>query len=150
MASSLIGGPSGAFFAKQNTSSQVVLGVTATASTTNGAFGSWAQATASSAADYYVTGLSAVQTSGNAVNASHVVVAVGYGAGGSETTLGTLTLGSAATAFNGGQAGFEAPPRIASGQRIAVRAAVDPTAPAVAAQIHVFLWLVPFSSIEGN
>jgi hypothetical protein len=150
MASSLIGGPSGAFFAKQNTASQVVLSVTATASTTNGAFGSWGQATASSAADYYVTGLSAVQTAGNAVAASHIVVAVGYGGSGSETTLGVLTLAGAGAAFDGGQAGFEAPPRIAAGQRIAVRVAVDPTAPTPAAQLYVFLWLVPFSSVEGN
>lgn len=150
MASSLIGGPSGAFFAKQHTASQTTLSATATASTSGATFGSWVQVTASSAADYYVTGLSAVKTAGNAAAASHALVAVGYGGSGSETTLGVASLAGATADFVGGQAQFLAPLRIASGQRIAVQVAFDPTSATPAPQVLVFLWLVPFSSIEGN
>jgi hypothetical protein len=143
---------------KANTASQILLagltGTTATTSTSDLTMGSWAQVTASTSAQYYITGLSAhnITTTGSSWWGP-IYVDIAIGGAGSETLVASASIiGSmtfAATVEPGGNVPLAVPLRISSGTRVAVRAAMY-AVNANAKSIIVHLWAVPFTSVEGN
>jgi hypothetical protein len=142
---------------KSDTSGEVLL--SATVSTASTTMGSWVQVTASTAAEYYVTHVSAVQTGGTLASGTvadlPMLVDLGQGAAASEVVRASLAFSQA---FYNGTANIlahtrtlGAPLRISSGTRLALRAAKSAnTAGGTMNGVLIHLTCVPVSAVEGN
>lgn len=149
---------------KQNTAGQVLLPsmgspVTATTSSTSLAFGAWAEVASATATEYYITGVMAFLDVADATASVYapLYVDIGTGGAGSETSLSLIPIGSSIGRYNstspkfapGGHQLLDAPIRVATGTRLAVRTALWATAGTTRACI-VNLLAVPYSAVEGN
>lgn len=141
----------GRLVCKQSTAGQLGLPTTGAVviSGSHTAWPAWAQLVASTAAEYYLTGLTAWAES--SVVAHYLRVQVGTGAAGAETVMGEVVLPAALDGNNYRVAGhgvFAAPLRIPISTRVAVRAWV----PGAAAGLSVVLMALatPYAAVEGN
>jgi hypothetical protein len=151
-------GGGSAFVCKQSTAGQLALptaagaGVSVTAP--DSSWGSWAQVVASSAAEYFLTGVTV--WGAPKPTAHHLRIQVGSGSAGSETTLGEVVVPpSILVAYStptgwacSGTELFAAPLRVPISTRIAVRGMVYNVTGTLAASLMVLA--VPYTAIEGN
>lgn len=126
--------------------------VTITPSNTSGTYGSWSQVVASSAADYYVTGLTyRVLTLPSGGTPYGLWFDIGFGGSGSESVVATVgsqnAAGYAVNTFT--DIPLEVPARVAAGSRIAVRSVWQQVGTG-AGTFGVRLWVTSVANVEGN
>ena len=131
---------------KQNTVGQTTLNVSITGAV--GSYSAWAQATASSASEYYVVGVVVNSTSTDGGSLRTALIDVGVGGAGSEVALGTASF-VMLTASVCGVGYFPVPLRISAGSRISARAMMASWSSG-SATLATTLLLVPYASVEGN
>lgn len=147
-----------AFVCKQSVAGQLALPTAAGAAVSLTAgrdtWGSWAQVVSSSAAEYYLTGVTA--WGGLNRPSHHLRVQVGIGAAGAESVLGEVVVPPLAdNSYNSpvywqcsGTQLFVGPLRVPISTRIAVRGLAWGASSSLGASVMVLA--VPYTSIEGN
>ena len=141
----------GRLVCKPSTAGQLGLPTTGAVviSASNSAWPAWSTLLASTAAEYYLTGLTAWAT--YSAVAYYLRIQVGTGAAGAETVMGEVVLPTDLAGSNYRAAGhgvFAAPLRIPISTRLAVRAWV----PGAAAGLSTVLMALatPYAAVEGN
>lgn len=148
-----------AFVCKQSVAGQLALPTAAGAAVSltagRGTWGSWAQVVSSSAAEYYLTGVTAWGVT-NTASQHHLRIQVGAGAAAAETVLGEVVIpprietvySTPNSWYCTGSEPFLAPLRVPISTRLAVRGLAWGAASSLGASVMVLA--VPYTSIEGN
>lgn len=139
---------------KSNTAGQALLSASATTSSTNGTMGSWAQVTASTAAEYYIGSVGAIVTTTTGSGwYGPILVDIGIGGAGAETLVASVVIMGEQTynssAEPSGFAALDVPLRVAAGTRVAIRASLAATGAATRA-VLTYLSATPVANVEGN
>lgn len=144
---------------KANTAGQTRLTASGVATATDTTAGSWVQVTASTSAEYVLSGIDVSGTVSLAAGSlgrldTPIVYEIGIGGAGSEVVIGTTALGAisydGSAPFLRDNAVFPIGLRITSGTRLAVRATKTAANVATAVTTAVGVHLTPYLNMEGN
>lgn len=142
---------------KADTAGQTILTVASVSTTNNTSAGSYAQVTASTSAEYLVTGIVVTCLDFLAVLVQDLplIIELATGGAGSETVKATFKVNNCfvmnSTNLLGDEARATVPLRVSSGTRLAVRATKTAAVAASAfTACRVDVIVVPYANVEGN